>query len=141
MSRASGRISLWRWIAFAAASFTALVMAVQLWFLGHVLYWRQANPSMTSFMEARLGSLREKNPQAKLVQGWVPYERISTHLKRAIIAAEDAKFIDHEGFDWQGIQHALDKNQRRGKVVAGGSTLTQQLAKNLFLSGERSFVR
>src|SRR5258705_430173 len=72
---------------------------------------------------------------------WTDYERISIHLKRAIIIAEDAKFVDHEGFDWEGIQRALEKNQRRGKVVAGGSTITQQLAKNLFLSGDRSLLR
>jgi monofunctional biosynthetic peptidoglycan transglycosylase len=92
-------------------------------------------------MQARIDILREKNSQARLVHGWVPYDRISMNLKRAIIAAEDAKFIDHEGFDWDGIQRAIDRNQKRGKVVSGGSTITQQLAKNLFLSGERSFVR
>jgi monofunctional biosynthetic peptidoglycan transglycosylase len=58
-----------------------------------------------------------------------------------VIAAEDAKFADHEGFDWEGIQKAMEKNQRKGKIVAGGSTITQQLAKNLFLSGERSWWR
>jgi monofunctional biosynthetic peptidoglycan transglycosylase len=118
-----------------------LFIAVQLWFFAHVLYWRGANPASTSFMQARLEALREKNANARLVQTWVPYERISPQLKRAIIAAEDAKFIDHEGFDWEGIQRAMDRNQKRGKVVAGGSTITQQLAKNLFLSGSRSFAR
>ena len=58
-----------------------------------------------------------------------------------MVAAEDAKFIDHEGFDWEGIQKALEKNEKKGKVVAGGSTISQQLAKNLFLSGSRSWVR
>ncbi len=58
-----------------------------------------------------------------------------------MIAAEDAKFLDHEGFDWEGIQRALEKNQKRGKPVAGGSTISQQLAKNLFLSADRSLVR
>ena len=130
-----------RALGLAAALLASLFFAVQLWFLGHILYWRGANPSNTAFMQARIDALREKNPQARLVQGWVPYERISMNLKRAIIAAEDAKFIDHEGFDWDGIQRAIDRNQKRGKVVAGGSTITQQLAKNLFLSGQRSFVR
>jgi monofunctional biosynthetic peptidoglycan transglycosylase len=68
----------------------------------------------------------------------VPYKRISNHLKRAVIAAEDAKFVDHEGFDWEGIQVAYEKNLKKGKIVAGGSTISQQLAKNLFLSGRRS---
>jgi len=68
----------------------------------------------------------------------VPYQRISTHLKRAVIAAEDAKFVDHEGFDWEGIQKAYEKNLKKGKIVAGGSTISQQLAKNLFLSTKRT---
>src|SRR2546422_9357055 len=89
-------------------------------------------------MDARLEALRQNKPNAALDQKWADYERISIHLKRAIIIAEDAKFVDHEGFDWEGIQRAMDKNQRRGKLVAGGSTITQQVAKNLFLSGERS---
>ena len=72
---------------------------------------------------------------------WVPYGRISPNLKRAIIASEDAKFVDHEGFDWEGIQKAMEKNQKRGRTVAGGSTISQQLAKNLFLTPNRSYFR
>jgi monofunctional biosynthetic peptidoglycan transglycosylase len=71
----------------------------------------------------------------------VPYGRISTQLKRAIIASEDAKFVDHEGFDWEGMQKALEKNQKKGRFVAGGSTISQQLAKNLFLSPSKSYFR
>src|SRR5262245_21161469 len=92
-------------------------------------------------MSARLDSLQEESAKAQPDHTWVPYSRISMNLKRAILAAEDAKFIDHEGFDWEGIQRAMDRNQKKGKVVSGGSTLTQQLAKNLFLSGERSWLR
>ncbi|HKX37454.1 MAG TPA: monofunctional biosynthetic peptidoglycan transglycosylase, partial [Burkholderiales bacterium] len=80
-------------------------------------------------------------PGARLRHAWVPYERISAHLKRAVVAAEDAKFLDHEGFDWEAIHEAMLKNERRGKVVAGASTITQQLAKNLFLSSQRSYAR
>jgi monofunctional biosynthetic peptidoglycan transglycosylase len=68
----------------------------------------------------------------------VSYEKISIHLKRAIIASEDAKFVDHEGFDWDGIQKAIQKNQQKGKIVAGGSTISQQLAKNLFLTPSKT---
>src|SRR6266446_2614195 len=68
---------------------------------------------------------------------WVEHNPATTR----VMDAEDAKFVDHEGFDWEGIQRAMDKNQRRGKFVAGGSTITQQVAKNLFLSGERSLLR
>ena len=89
-------------------------------------------------MEQRLETLQEQNPDAELRHRWVTYDRISNHLKRAIIAAEDAKFVDHEGFDWQGMQRAMVKNARHGKIVAGGSTISQQLAKNLFLSGRRT---
>ena len=92
-------------------------------------------------MAQRLAELREKDPKATIRFQWVPYERISTHLKRAVIAAEDAKFLEHEGFDWEGIAKAREKNERKGRVVAGGSTITQQLAKNLFLSPSKSYVR
>ena len=118
-----------------------LVLAIQFWFFAHILYWSGYPPTSTSFMDARLATLRAKDSKAKLVQQWIDYPKISVNLKRAIIVAEDAKFIDHEGFDWEGIQRAMNKNQRAGKAVAGGSTITQQLAKNLFLSGSRSFAR
>src|SRR6185503_11929130 len=94
------------------------------------------NPTSTAFMERHL-----EKPGAKLRYSWVSYERISEHLKRAVIAAEDARFLDHDGFDWEAIQQALQKNERKGKVVAGASTISQQLAKNLFLSGSRSWLR
>ena len=118
-----------------------LALAYQLWLLGNVLWWKWINPSTTSFMSIRLHELREKNPEAKLQYTWVPYERISVQLKRAVVAAEDDKFVDHEGFDWEGMQKALEKNQKKGKSVAGGSTISQQLAKNLFLSPSKSYVR
>jgi len=89
-------------------------------------------------MEDRLEVLQEDNPDAVLKHHWVDYKNISPHLKRALIAAEDAKFVDHEGFDWEGIQKAYEKNIKKGKVVAGGSTISQQLAKNLFLSTKRT---
>ena len=92
-------------------------------------------------MNAGLSRLQDKNPDAELRHKWVTYERISPHLKRAIVAAEDSKFLGHEGFDIEGIQSAVEKNLKKGKLVAGGSTISQQLAKNLFLSGDRSFIR
>jgi monofunctional biosynthetic peptidoglycan transglycosylase len=82
--------------------------------------------------------LQEKNPDAELRHRWVPYSRISKNLKRAVLAAEDSKFNHHEGFDWDGIQKAYEKNLKKGKIVAGGSTISQQLAKNLFLSTKRT---
>jgi len=115
--------------------------AIQFWFLVHIWYWTDHNPDVTSFMRHRLEKMREKNPRATLRHEWLAYNRISVNLKRAIVAAEDAKFLDHEGFDWEGIQKAAEKNLRKGKIVAGGSTISQQLAKNLFLSGERVWWR
>ena len=76
-----------------------------------------------------------------LKEQWLPYAKISTQLKRAEIASEGDKFVDHEGFDWEGIQKAIEKNQKRGKVVAGGSTISQQLAKNLLLSPNKTVLR
>ena len=119
----------------------ALFIAYQSYVIIKIWWWTDHPPNSTAFMEARLGVLREKDPNAKLKYQWVPYEKISNNLKRAIIVAEDAKFTDHEGFDWEGIQKAMEKNQRKGKIVAGGSTISQQLSKNLFLSGERSAIR
>ena len=89
-------------------------------------------------METRLEHLQEKDEKARLRHQWVNYNQISIHIKQAAIAAEDAKFIDHEGFDWEGIEKAYEKNKRRKKIVAGGSTISQQLAKNLFLSSQRT---
>ena len=106
-----------------------------------VWWWVEHNPRSTSFMEQRLQGLRDKAPGATLKHLWVPYGRIAQSLKLAVIAAEDTAFVDHEGFDWKGIEKAFERNQKKGKVVAGGSTITQQLAKNLFLSGERSYLR
>ncbi len=89
-------------------------------------------------MDERLDILQQKNPDAQLRFKWVPYNQVSGNLKRALIAAEDAKFLSHNGFDWEGIQNAAEKNLKKGKIVAGGSTISQQLAKNLFLSGQRT---
>ncbi|HEY5800825.1 MAG TPA: monofunctional biosynthetic peptidoglycan transglycosylase, partial [Burkholderiaceae bacterium] len=69
------------------------------------------------------------------------YASISRNLKRAVIASEDANFSEHEGVDWDALQKAYESNSKKGKVVRGGSTITQQLAKNLFLSGSRSYLR
>jgi len=135
------RASAGRWVARALVALLALFVLVQAWFASQVLWYRWQPPRETAFMAQRLAELREKDPKATIKFQWVPYARISTNLKRAVIAAEDAKFLDHEGFDWEGIAKAREKNERKGRVVAGGSTITQQLAKNLFLSPSKSYVR
>ncbi|HWA39868.1 MAG TPA: monofunctional biosynthetic peptidoglycan transglycosylase [Burkholderiales bacterium] len=128
-------------LAYAAAAAVLVVAGLQAWFYAQILYLNAFDPASTAFMDRRLEQLRAKDPKATLRRQWVPYERISPHLKRAVVAAEDAKFLDHEGFDWEAIQKAIARNEKKGRVVAGASTISQQLAKNLFLSGERSYVR
>ena len=118
-----------------------IFLAYQLWIFGHVLAWRWIDPGETSFMSLRLSEMRETDPDAKLQHEWVPYAQISNRLKRAVVAAEDDKFVEHDGFDWDGIESAMKKNEKKGKPVSGGSTISQQLAKNLFLSPTRSYVR
>jgi monofunctional biosynthetic peptidoglycan transglycosylase len=134
-------LPLWKLFCFGLSAMIAAFFLYQFWFFIQILYWVEHNPVTTRFMDMRLVTLREKNTHSRLEQQWVGYGTISVHLKRAIIIAEDAKFIEHDGFDWEGIRKAMEKNQMRGKVVAGGSTITQQLAKNLFLSNERSALR
>jgi len=129
---------LWGWLWRGMAIGFALLLLYQLWIFAHICWWVKFNPSASAFMADRLTILQDKNPKAELKHQWVPYAKISNHLKRAVIASEDAKFVDHEGFDWDGIQKAYEKNIKKGKIVAGGSTISQQLAKNLFLSGKRT---
>jgi monofunctional biosynthetic peptidoglycan transglycosylase len=128
----------WRYLWRGLLLFAALVLVYQLWIFGHVVAWKWLNPSSSSFMEDRLEVLQEKNPDAELKHRWVPYASISSNLKRAIVAAEDSKFLDHDGFDWEALQRAYAKNLKKGRIVAGGSTISQQLAKNLFLSSKRT---
>ncbi len=130
-----------RLVGMTALLALVVVVAVQLWFLAHIVWWTRFDPGSTSFMRAQLERLRETRPGAQLDHQWVPYERISPQLKRAVIAAEDARFTEHEGIDWAAIEKAYEANRKKGKVVWGGSTITMQLAKNLFLSGSRSYVR
>ena len=115
-----------------------LILLYQFWLFGWVLWWTWANPGNTRFMEIRLAELQIKDPKAALTKQWVGYGKISSHLKRALVVSEDGQFVHHEGFDWEGIQKAIEKNQRKGRFVAGGSTISQQLAKNLFLTPSRT---
>ena len=130
-----------RWLRIGLAAAAGILLLWQGWYFGWVLWWKWMNPGLTAFQSQRLEEARQKDPKAELRREWVPYERISVHLKRAVVSAEDDKFVDHEGFDWEGIQKALEKNQTKGKVVAGGSTISQQLAKNLLLSPSKTFLR
>ena len=110
-----------RWLKLGLLAIVVVITLWQGWYAGWVLWWKWFDPQTTSFQSQRLGELREKNPNAELKKQWLAYAKISNNLKRAVIAAEDDKFVDHEGFDWEGIQKAIEKNQQKGKVVAGGS--------------------
>ena len=130
------RMVLWLMLASIIA-----VIALQLYFFAQIWWWVDHNPGSTSFMRQQRSVLQAKNPTATLQHTWVSYEKISDNLKRAIIASEDSNFSEHEGIDWNALEKAYEKNTKKGKPVSGGSTITQQLAKNLFLSGERSYIR
>ncbi len=130
-----------RWTLRLVLLALTVLVAAQLWFAAHVAYWVKFDPGSTAFMRARLEAMRVKDTKAKLRHQWTPYARISPHLKRALIAAEDAKYLEHSGFDWEGIKQAWERNRRERAIVAGGSTITQQLAKNLFFSGKRTWWR
>ena len=130
--------SISRWLKRLVLAVLALFLLYQLWLFGWVLWWNWVNPDTTRFMNIRLGELQAKDPKAQLKKQWISYGKVSIHLKRALIVSEDDLFIHHEGFDWEGIQKAMEKNQQRGKIVAGGSTISQQLAKNLFLTPSRT---
>lgn len=130
-----------RLLAWTFTGIVTALVALQFWYFGHVLWWTQVDPGSTAFMRVELDRLRERNPDATIDFRWVPYGEISDNLKRAVIASEDARFTEHVGVDWAAIESAFGKNTERGRVVFGGSTITMQLAKNLFLSGDRSYVR
>jgi monofunctional biosynthetic peptidoglycan transglycosylase len=137
MSNKPAPIAL-RWLKRLVVGAFGLLLLYQFWLFGWVLCWKWVNPDSTRFMEIRLAELQAKDPAAHLKKQWLNYANISPHLKRALIVSEDDLFVHHEGFDWEGIQKAIEKNQKRGKVVAGGSTISQQLAKNLFLTPSKT---
>lgn len=134
------RIAL-KLLGFAVGLAAFIFLALQAWFYAQVLWLRTHDPAQSAFMQEQLAQLRMHDPKARLQHRWVPYAQVSANLKRAVVAAEDAKFLDHQGFDWEAIQKAIEKNEREGRVVSGASTISQQLAKNLFLSGERTWAR
>lgn len=116
----------------------SLLLMYQVWLFAHVWWWVDHNPTSSAMMDARLSQLRETNPDAQIHQIWVPYRHISGNLKRAVMAGEDDNFLTHHGFDWDGIHTAAVKDLKHGKIMAGGSTISQQLAKNLLLSDHRT---
>jgi len=100
------------------------------------------NPKTTAFMEIRKAEARRAGQEKFTIrQQWIPYQRISPNLRRAVIVTEDAAFFDHDGIDLDEIKASLEKNWEEGQFLRGGSTITQQLAKNLYLSESRNPMR
>ena len=98
-------------------------------------------PKTTAFMEQRRKQLRREGKSDQLEWRWVPYGQISPSLRRAVLVAEDNEFYEHEGVDVKAMREAFERNWKRGKITQGGSTITQQLAKNLYLSPSRNPLR
>ncbi len=125
---------------FARGAGILLGLAVVATF-AQVLALRWHDPQSTAWMRMRQRQAHERGEELSIRHGWVPLAQIPRDLRRAVIAAEDAGFYRHHGFDWAAIKAASARNAEAGGVKRGGSTITQQLAKNLFLSPSRSYVR
>jgi len=102
---------------------------------------RTSNPLTTAFIELRAREARARGEQPRRIQRWVPYGRISPNLKRAVLVAEDSRFWTHEGVDFDELKHSMETNWERFQFARGGSTITQQLAKNLYLSPSKNPIR
>ncbi|MDQ3071109.1 MAG: monofunctional biosynthetic peptidoglycan transglycosylase [Acidobacteriota bacterium] len=133
-----------RKIARGGAALLAVAFAVLAWAwltLPDVRRLRTENPKTTAFMELRERQARARGEAPKRDWRWVPYERISHTLKRAVLVAEDAGFWEHEGVDLEALQRAMEVNLERREFALGASTITQQLAKNLYLSPSKNPLR
>ena len=150
---------IFRWLMLALLGVVLGIIGYDAILLLRVYWLRTSNPSSTSLIDARASEARGKGQTARREQVWVPLERISPNLQRAVLAGEDTNFVTHRGFDYQAIQKAWDQALRESAREAkregedddwlpnlpefkrGASTISQQLAKNLYLSSQRSFFR
>ena len=133
-----------RKLAAAAAALPAILFAIVAYAyltLPDVRPLRTTNPTATAFMALREDEARARGLPVKRVMRWQSYPRISRDLKRAVLTAEDAAFWQHEGVDFEQLQDSLQLDWRRGRFTRGASTITQQLAKNLYLSPSRNPLR
>jgi monofunctional biosynthetic peptidoglycan transglycosylase len=137
--KVTGR-GLRRSIATAAAAVFAYLSYVYLT-LPDVRLLATANPPTTAFMQLRAREAKARGKQPRQVQRWVSYKRISPNLTRAVLVAEDASFWQHDGVDYEELQKSIELDWARGELLRGASTITQQLAKNLYLSPSRNPVR
>jgi monofunctional biosynthetic peptidoglycan transglycosylase len=116
------------------------ILATQL-FYPNVAKLRKQNPKKTAMMEYREKQWQSEGRKHRISQNWVPYGRISPYLVKAVLIGEDDKFWKHEGFDYESMGKAIEKDIKARKFKLGGSTISQQLAKNLYLSPRKSVVR
>ncbi|PYE14203.1 monofunctional biosynthetic peptidoglycan transglycosylase [Paraburkholderia silvatlantica] len=130
-----------RWLTWVASVFAIAWIATQLFYFVQIALWNVVDPQTTAFMRTDAARLSTDRPGLPIQHEWVPYDQISRNLKRAIIASEDANFVNNNGYETDAILQAWEKNKQRGHIVRGGSTITQQLARNLFLSREQSYIR
>lgn len=149
----------WAWLRDGAVLLLIGVLALELFFVGRVVLMAWLDPQSTAFQRSEAIRIIGAKGDLPWRQEWVAADRISDHLKRAVIASEDGSFVEHRGVDWDSIERAWERNQRASATaeraaargappprsaeapVVGGSTITQQLAKNLLLSGERTVWR
>ncbi|MCE5311788.1 MAG: monofunctional biosynthetic peptidoglycan transglycosylase, partial [Nitrospiraceae bacterium] len=127
-------------LIFACAAALVLLLGYNMIF-PNISKLKTHNPDITSFMEYRQQEYADKGKKIKIRKAWVPLSAISPYLAKAVIIAEDDKFWRHEGFDYEAIQKALEKDIKTKKLKFGGSTISQQLAKNLFLNPSKNPVR
>lgn len=131
----------WRVVRWSIGLFLAALLGLQAYFWGSVTLLRWKNPASTAFISTERERLQQVSPSTAIRWNWVAYGAISTSVKRAVIASEDAGFSQHDGIDWEAMEKAARENLRKGKIRKGGSTITMQLAKNLYLSSDRSYLR
>jgi len=129
-----------RWLPFLVSPIV-LVFLLYLLLMPDVSKWKKENPKKTAFMEYRENQWKEKGRKINIHQIWVPLSNISPYLIKAVLIAEDDKFWGHEGFDYEAIRKAIETDLKARRLKFGGSTVSQQLARNLYLSPERSLLR
>lgn len=134
-----------RWLYYFFKCLLGGFIAMQLYFVIQVGIWAVVNPSSTAFLRAERWRLCGFHWSCPIHSSWVPYDKISANLKRAVLVSEDDIFFQHMGVRIEDMQKAWAKNQQSGTksktTLRGGSTITQQLAKNLFLSSEQNYFR
>lgn len=133
-----GRLRLFALILAGLVLLAVVAVAAAVLSLPDIAALKSAPPQTTAMMKYREAEYRQKGRKIRQQYAWVPLGRISSYLREAVLIAEDDKFFQHQGFDWEEMQKSFEKNREKGKVVRGGSTITQQLAKNLYLNPSRT---